>query len=146
MSVLNDIMANAKAAVAGVTAIKTVYRSRIIGQSVTAAQRPIAGIFRAVNKPKYGAHCTQTREQVTYDLVLVVEIAGVNQGGGDEVDDELINLRAAVNTALINNSLGGKCAPLEPFGDEASLGITSTPGYEQIAFRTAYTENKPSVT
>ena len=148
---LKDIMANAKTALvnaqlSGSPAFIAVYRARIIGQAATAVQRPIAGIWRAVNKPKYGAHCTQTREQVTNELVLVVEVAGAGIGGGDAVDDEMIDLRAAVATALSNNSLGGNCAPLEPYGDESSLGITATPGYEQIAFRTAYTENKPSVT
>ena len=146
MSVLKDIMANAKAAVASVTALKSVKRARIIGQSLTESQRPAAGIWRAINRPKYGMHVTQTREITTYDLKLVVEICGAGSGGDDDVDDELIDLRDAVNAKLINNSLGGKCAPLEPFGDEASLGITATPGYEQLAYQTSYTEDKPLVT
>lgn len=153
MSILQDIMANAKAALVaaeidGNTAFKSVFRAKIVGQSYTADKRPVAGVWRAINRPLRTRASAQTMEQVPYELILMVEIAGAvasTGGGSDASDDEMIALRDAVNTALLNNTLGNKCAALEPWGDDGSVDLVTPIGYEQVAFRTAYEETKPTV-
>lgn len=143
MSKLEDIVASVKTAIVNTGQFNTVERSRIVGQAYQKAQLPAAGIWRPKNvaSPKRPG----TIEQTTYDVVFIVEIAGSDTSSKDASDQQLIVLRNAVNTALLNNTHGGKCSPMEPVGDEPSLDTATPFGYEQVAVKCSYTESKPAI-
>ena len=141
---LETIMVNAKAALVTTSAFVTVQRGKISSQSIQPENRPAAGIWRAKNmiaKQQRG----NTELETTYELILVVEITGSVSSDPDSQDTELITLRDAVITAFANNRLGGQCSALDPYGDDPSVDVATAAGYEQMAFRTFYTETKPAV-
>jgi hypothetical protein len=122
-----------------VAAFNYVTRQRIIGQNLQQSLKPACGVQRLIDRNDRKNDTFETQKTT---LVFQLQVAG-KETDKELIDTELVTLKAQLDDALLNCTLGGLVSPIAYFGADSSNFVAIPQGSELITYECEITKPKP---
>lgn len=122
------------------TVFKTVSRQKLVSASLSSSEKPAVSVQRLMDRVVAG---TDTASSQKNRLLFKLQVIGV-QIDQELIDPEMVELKAYLDSAFLNCTLGGLVGAIRYFGADASSFVPIPLGTEDVAYECVYAVAKPS--